>query len=145
NTTTPLAAGASIDVHLLLGIQQTGTARFKVVIETLPGGTGVFEISGDTETGLTNTSPAVTVSATPLNYAPGTTAAVIDPGATVTDADSANFGGGSLTATLAENGSSNDILSIRNQGTGAGQVGVTANTVTFGGVGVGTFTAGTGT
>jgi hypothetical protein len=33
---TPLAAGASIDVRFLLGIQQTGAGRFCVAAETLP-------------------------------------------------------------------------------------------------------------
>lgn len=46
---TPLAAGASIDVRFLLGIQQTGNYRFGVVIEGLPQGGGVFEVSGCTD------------------------------------------------------------------------------------------------
>ncbi len=46
---TPLAAGASIDVRFLLGIQQTGSYRFGVVIEGLPEGGGVFEVSGCTD------------------------------------------------------------------------------------------------
>ena len=33
---TPLAAGASVDVRFLMGIQQTGVGRFCVVAETLP-------------------------------------------------------------------------------------------------------------
>ena len=33
---TPLAAGASINVHFLLGIQQTGTFKFYVNVEVLP-------------------------------------------------------------------------------------------------------------
>lgn len=39
----PLAAGASIDVRFLLGIQQTGTSRFAVVAEGFPAGGGIFE------------------------------------------------------------------------------------------------------
>ncbi len=35
-TGTPLAAGASVDVRFLLGIQQTGVSRFCVVAETVP-------------------------------------------------------------------------------------------------------------
>lgn len=46
---TPLAAGASIDVRFLLGIQQTGSYRFSVVIEGLPEGGGIFEVSGCTD------------------------------------------------------------------------------------------------
>jgi hypothetical protein len=33
---TPLANGASINVQFLLGVQQTGTFRFYVVVEALP-------------------------------------------------------------------------------------------------------------
>jgi hypothetical protein len=33
---TPLANGASINVRFLLGIQQTGTFKFYINVETLP-------------------------------------------------------------------------------------------------------------
>jgi len=33
---TPLANGASINVCFLLGIQQTGTFRFYIIVEALP-------------------------------------------------------------------------------------------------------------
>jgi hypothetical protein len=33
---TPLANGASLNVNFLLGIQQTGTFRFMIIIEALP-------------------------------------------------------------------------------------------------------------
>jgi hypothetical protein len=44
----PLANGASIDLRFLLGIEQTGAFRLGVVIESLPSGGGIFEISGNT-------------------------------------------------------------------------------------------------
>lgn len=44
----PLANGASIDVRFLLGIQQTGTYRLGVIVETLPNGGGIFQINGST-------------------------------------------------------------------------------------------------
>nr|WP_225585020.1 IPTL-CTERM sorting domain-containing protein [Acidovorax sp. ACV01] len=46
---TPLAAGASIDVRFLLGIQQAGSYRLGIVIEGLPQGGGVFEVVGCTD------------------------------------------------------------------------------------------------
>lgn len=50
SVSTPLAAGASIDVSFLLGVQQTGIARFGVVAEGTPVGGGTFEVLGCTET-----------------------------------------------------------------------------------------------
>ncbi len=53
---TPLASGASIDVHFLLGIEQTGNARFCVIPETLPGAAvQPFCYIGSTETSDTYT------------------------------------------------------------------------------------------
>lgn len=46
---TPLAPGATLDLRFLLGIQQTGAYKLGVIIEGLPEGGGVFEISGCTD------------------------------------------------------------------------------------------------
>ncbi len=70
---------------------------------------------------------------------------VIEQGANalVADADSANFDTGTLTISIPSGGdSAEDVLSIRNQGTGAGQIGVSGSNVTYGGVTIGTFTGG---
>src|SRR6185369_15197836 len=46
----PLASGASVDVQLSMGIQQTGCYELSVIAESLPGGgSDVFTISGDTD------------------------------------------------------------------------------------------------
>ncbi len=65
---------------------------------------------------------------------------IIDANVTVTDPEG-NFDGGTLTVSglLAE-----DIVSVNNQGTGAGQVGFSGGTVTYGGVAIGTATGGAG-
>ncbi len=69
---------------------------------------------------------------------------VIESGnAVVADVDSTNFDTGTLTVSIPAGGdSAEDVLSIRNQGTGAGQIGVSGSTVTYGGVTIGTFTGG---
>ena len=80
-----------------------------------------------------------------LSYNEGTGAVVIEQGANalVADADSANFDTGTLTISIPAGGdSAEDVLSIRNQGTGAGQIGVSGSNVTYGGVTIGTFTGG---
>ena len=78
-------------------------------------------------------------------FTQGGGAVLLDPtgSASVTDSDSANFNGGNLTVSITGNGvTGEDILSIRDQGTGAGQVGINGNNVTFGGTVIGTFTGG---
>lgn len=57
--------------------------------------------------------------------------AVISGIASVTDADSPNFSGGTLTVSLTNNARPGDILGIRNQGTGAGQISISGNTVNY--------------
>ncbi|WDY55825.1 Ig-like domain-containing protein [Pseudomonas sp. PSKL.D1] len=82
-----------------------------------------------------------------LTYTQGGGAVLIDVGgnATVSDSDSADFAGGNLTAAISANGvAGEDILSIRNQGTGAGQISLSGNTVSYGGVAIGTVAGGSG-
>lgn len=69
---------------------------------------------------------------------------VLAAGATVSDTDNPDFNGGNLTVTITNNADANDLLQIKNQGTGAGQIGVSNGDVTFGGTRFGTFTGGTG-
>jgi VCBS repeat-containing protein len=49
---------------------------------------------------------------------------------------------GTLTVSITQNGNGDDRLEIRNEGTGAGQVGIAGTDVTFGGVVVGSFSGG---
>ncbi|HQZ02781.1 MAG TPA: PKD domain-containing protein, partial [Thauera sp.] len=73
------------------------------------------------------------------------TAQVIDPDVFVSDADSANFDGGRLIVqfldgTLATH--VNETLAIRNQGTAAGEIGISGSDVSYGGTVIGTFSGG---
>ncbi len=81
-----------------------------------------------------------------LNYTENAAAAVIDATATVADADSANFDNGMLIADFTANGTADDRLAIRNQGTGAGQIGVSGANVSYnfgaGAVVIGSFSGG---
>jgi hypothetical protein len=91
-----------------------------------------------------NAQPVVTLPGGAASYTTNAPAVVLDAAATVADADSADFAGGALTATLSNNGGFDDRLEIRNQGNGAGQVGVSGATVSVGGTAVGTLAGGTG-
>jgi predicted outer membrane repeat protein len=68
--------------------------------------------------------------------------------ASVTDVDSPNFDGGLMTVSLTNNAKPGDVLGIRSQGTGVGQIAVTGNSITYrasaaAAVVIGTFTGGT--
>ncbi|TBU87362.1 DUF4347 domain-containing protein [Phytopseudomonas dryadis] len=79
------------------------------------------------------------------NFIEGSAPVLLDVGsnATVIDGDSSNFSGGNVTVTLVAGGVAGvDVLGIRNQGTGAGQIGVSGTNVTYGGTTIGTFTGG---
>ena len=80
-----------------------------------------------------------------LAYSEGAGVIVIEQGANalVADVDSANFDTGTLTVRFtAGSDAAEDVLSIRNQGTGAGQIGVSGSNVTYQGVAIGTFAGG---
>ena len=82
-----------------------------------------------------------------LAYSEGAGALVIEQGgnATVSDVDSTNFDTGTLTVSfVAGSDSAEDVLAIRNQGSGAGQIGVSGSNVTYDGTAIGTFTGGSG-
>ncbi|WP_437891022.1 Ig-like domain-containing protein, partial [Phytobacter sp. V91] len=66
----------------------------------------------------------------------------IDGTATVTDGDSADFDGGNVTVSFGSSGAIGDVLSIRNQGTAAGQIGLSGGNVTWGGTLIGTVSGG---
>lgn len=118
------------------------------------------------EDGQSGFSSQKTIQVTPVNSAPvignfggtvvydhlagpaphtySTNYVLLDSDATVTDADMADFNNGQLTVQLVNNIQSTDVLFIRNQGIGAGQVGVSGNNITYGGTVIGTFAGGTG-
>ena len=72
-----------------------------------------------------------------LNSAPQ----ILDIAVAIVDSDSSNFDGGSVSFAFIAGGSSEDNLSIRNQGTGANQISVSGNTVSYEGTAIGTISA----
>ncbi|MEI9412604.1 VCBS domain-containing protein, partial [Mesorhizobium salmacidum] len=96
----------------------------------------------------TNDAPALDLNggssgtSTSINYTAGSAGAAIAPSGTVTDIDSADFGGGSLTVAFTTNGTAADQLTIQNQGNGAGQIGTSGSNVTYQGTLIGTFAGG---
>lgn len=82
--------------------------------------------------------------ANPL-FTEGDSPVLIDSTATVTDVDSGDFAGGILRVELTGNGTADDRIAIRNQGTAGNQVGVDGASLTYEGVQIGMFSGGDGT
>ncbi len=92
-------------------------------------------------------SPVINFPDAALGYNFKSLPRVFAPNATLTDSDSANFNTGSLVVDLASGVVANDRLSIRHQGSGPGQIGLTGVStlfVTYGGISIGTVSGGIG-
>jgi RHS repeat-associated protein/uncharacterized delta-60 repeat protein len=99
-------------------------------------------ITDGSETSFVN--PTITLAASPLNYTENDPATIVDATATVSDSDSVNLSGGTLTVDFSANGQTEDLISIRNEGTGAGQISVTWPNVKYGGTTIGTLSGSLG-
>ncbi|MGB8437385.1 MAG: DUF4347 domain-containing protein, partial [Burkholderiales bacterium] len=123
--------------------QTSGIAATKVSTATT-GGTTAF--SGATDTiavtvSAVNDAPVFTGTASGVTFTENGAAVSLVSGATVSDVDASNFNGGSVTVAFTAY-VVGDVLSINNQGSGAGQIGVSGANVTYGGVTIGTFAGG---
>lgn len=130
---TPLANGASLDLHILLGIQQTGLFRLGLVPEGLPQsgiGSGIFEYACDTESTTCSFLAAPTVVSIVRADTNPTNAASVDFTVTfdqpVTGVDAADFvlttTGLSGTSITGVSGSGTTYTVTVNTGTGDGTV-----------------------
>ena len=128
-------------------------ATFQIrIITTVPSGTtppaewvGVDYINVSA-----SQPPALAVGTTPTSAVEGLATRLAETGGTITDADSTNLDQGYLRARISAGyNSTQDVLSVANQGTGPNQIGFTPATgvVTFSGTSIGTatFDAVTGT
>jgi RHS repeat-associated protein len=92
-----------------------------------------------------NIPPTITLPSPALVYTVNSPATIIDFASTVGDPDSDDFQGGTLTVGIITAGQIDDVLDIRNQGNGAGQIAVSGSVVSYGGTAIGTYVAGNGT
>lgn len=147
-------------------IDETGTFLFSgiapgsyVIREVLPAGYSQT-LPGTSDPGWTATviagktsrnadfgnagNPTLTGLPAAVTYKANTAAVILAPAAVVADPDNAVLSGGSLSVQVKVNPNANDVVAISHQGTAAGQIGVSGNSVSYGGVVIGTFTGGTG-
>jgi ELWxxDGT repeat protein len=68
----------------------------------------------------------------------------IAPQLLIAAASRPHFGNGQITVAITKNGAATDRLTIRHQGSAAGQIGVAGSQVTYGGQAIGTFSGGVG-
>ncbi|AUW42688.1 Ig-like domain-containing protein [Rhizobium leguminosarum] len=88
-----------------------------------------------------NDPPVLTLPSN-LAYTENQAPVFVAPGATVSDLDAVWFSGGALDVAFSSGGSSGDQLTLANIGTGAGQIGISGNTVTYQGAVLGTLSGG---
>ncbi|MCX6860042.1 MAG: Ig-like domain-containing protein, partial [Verrucomicrobia bacterium] len=115
---------------------------------TVSDASGMTEPTGTFTVNVTpiNDVPVVTGLSGGLNFTEADTSAGaamrIDSSVSVTDNDLANngldFWGGSLRITYASGGNAGDQLGVLNQGTGAGQIGVSGSSISYANVVIGT-------
>lgn len=101
-----------------------------------------FNLTGVVTGSPTFGSPILTLNASALGYNYLSRPRAFAPAATLTDANSTALL--RVLVEVASGGDGSDALGVRNQGTGAGQIGVAGTTVTYGGTPIATFTGGTG-
>jgi hypothetical protein len=89
-----------------------------------------------------NDAPSINLTGTPVTFQLNGQPVTVGAGATVSDVDNVNFNGGTLSVAITGNTSVHDRLSLLNEGTGAGQIGVSGNNITYGGTVIGTATVG---
>lgn len=90
-----------------------------------------------------NVAPVVQLGAA-VSYTEGALPTILSSGAVVTDGDSADFSGGNVLVTISANAQTGDVLSIRNQGTAAGQINTSGSGIFFGSIRIGTFSTTSG-
>ncbi|MBM4093899.1 MAG: DNRLRE domain-containing protein, partial [Planctomycetes bacterium] len=126
---------------------EDGAVPYTVVLDAAFSFDANFNGLNPPDVSVTNldVNPKVTLPSGETRYGLGDGGIGIDGRATVVDLDSANFSGGTLTVRLTASGTADDRLEIRNEGTGAGQIGVAGAAVSYGGTPIGTWAGGLGT
>lgn len=119
----------------------------KIVFGYAGANNGMYYGFNNVVIGSSNAAPTVSnLNGNSVAFTEGGSPVLLDANtdATVSDSDSANFDTGNVTVSIVSNGvGAEDVLSIRNQGTGAGQIGISGSAISYGGTQIGTFSGGT--
>jgi murein DD-endopeptidase MepM/ murein hydrolase activator NlpD len=141
---TTVAAGASANLTIDLTTTTVGSKFGSLQFTTNDPDTPTFNfnISGTVSGSPPAGAPVLSLAGPALAYTKLGQSMSVKPGATVTDSDSPNFGGGTLTAEFTFVSSIADTLGIQNGGSGSDQIGVSGTTVTYAGSAIGALAGG---
>ena len=134
-------SGANRTINVLPGVDQLGGPA--TITVTVDDGTTSTQTTFDVTVTPVNDAPTISLPGSAVNFTEGDAATVIDSLAMVADVDSPDFDTGTLTVDFTVGGTANDRLTINNQGSGSGQIGVSGAIVAYEGVTIGTFVGGT--
>jgi ELWxxDGT repeat protein len=101
---------------------------------------GTDDVHGQELWKFSTSNPVVQFSGS-LTYREDAPPVVFSPWATIQDADNTAFPGGRLSVLVSGNAGPTDRVEIRNQGTAAGQISVSGNTIFYGGQVIGSYRA----
>ncbi|MCC7442953.1 MAG: cadherin-like domain-containing protein [Bdellovibrionales bacterium] len=135
------ATGGTLDLELVANA--SGTATITVTVQDDGTGAPTAQDTFTVTVTAVNDIPVLTAPSSTLDYMAGNSAMPIEPAGTVSDIDSADFDAGELRAEITAAGSADDRLTILNEGSGAGQIGVSGATISYGGTTIGTASGGT--
>jgi Cadherin-like/Bacterial Ig domain len=127
------------------GSAAPGTVTRRAQVLLTNGGTPIgvsAPVAKDIIMQAVNQAPVVTLPVGSVAYPEASGALVLDPTATFIDVDSPSLVGGAITATWISNGSVDDQLWVRNEGSGANQISVTGNVVSYNGAVIGFLSGG---
>ena len=115
---------------------------------TANGGTDTLSLTSKVDVIAVNDAPVVDLNGAgvgvnnSVGYTENAAPTLLAPNATVVDVDSPDFDGGHLDVAIGPGFQPSDFLTIIGQGNGAGQIGLSGNVVTYGGVSIGTVSGG---
>lgn len=117
----------------------------RTVRVTLTDGTGSTSspVSNSITVQAVNAPPLVTLPGPGVDWTEGAGPVALAPSGTISDGDSSDLAGGSLTISVTD-AQGGENLSLRHDGLGAGQIGVSGSDVLYGGVTIGSFAGGGG-
>ena len=158
-TDVPYVVKLFADPHsnsIMMGVQDNGQDLHYVLwngsswgaVQTQDANTGETYRENFTYVWYENAKPVISnLAGDTMVHTAGQGAKVIDQdtAASVVDPDATGYEGGNVTVSIVSGKvAAQDVLGIRNQGNGAGQIGVSGANVSYGGVVIGTYTGGSG-